>query len=90
MRDGATAGYRYFDIQTAKLLTVEVRGTGRGEMVVRDGRIDGNVVARIPVEPRESWDKFSSLLNIASGRQALYFTFEGEGAVDFMSFTFGK
>ena len=90
MRDGATAGFRYFDFKTAKILTVETRGTASGEMVVRDERLNGKVVARIPVAPSEDWKTFSSLLTIEDGRHPLYFTFEGEGALDFNSFTFGK
>ena len=38
MRDGATAGYRYFDFQTAKIISVETRGSATGVFVVRDER----------------------------------------------------
>ena len=92
MRDGATAGYRYFDFQSAKIISVETRGSATGMFVVRDERVarGGKIVARIPVEPSSSWKSFSAPLNIASGKKPLYFTYEGEGAADFNSFTLSK
>ncbi len=89
MRDGATAGFRYFDFKEAKVIMVKVRGTGSGEMVVRDER-GGHVVARIPVEPSGSWECFPASLQIEEGVRPLYFTFEGEGALDFFSFTLAR
>lgn len=87
MVDGATAGYRYFACGHARTLSVECRGGGRGDMVVRDGR-NGVVVARIPVAPSESWTAHSAAFTAGEGVKALYFTFEGEGAVDFIRFAF--
>ena len=89
MVDGATAGYRYFDFRTAKQITVETRGNAEGEFVVRDGR-NGPAVARIKVAPSEEWTCYSAPLSIGAGKHALYFTYEGTGAVDFMSFRFDK
>ena len=87
MVDGATAGYRYFDIQKAKTLSIEVRGTATGAFVVRDGK-EGPVAAKIQIAPAKDWTSFSAPLTISSGKHALYFTYEGEGAADFMSFQF--
>ena len=87
MVDGATAGYRYFDFKTARVITVETRGTATGSFIVRDGR-GGEVVARIPVAPSADWTTFSAPLTIGSGKKALYFTYEGEGAADFIRFSF--
>ncbi len=89
MVDGATAGYRYFDFRTARKITVEVRGTGTGEFVVRDGR-GGREVSRIFVSPSEEWTCFSALLYTESGKHPLYFTYEGPGSVDFRSFRFDR
>ena len=87
MVDGATAGYRYFDFRTARKITVEVRGTGEGELVVRDGR-EGREVSRIPISPSEDWTPFTAMFFAESGRHPLYFTYEGPGSIDFMSFRF--
>ncbi|MBE5799956.1 MAG: carbohydrate-binding protein, partial [Clostridiales bacterium] len=88
MVDGATAGYRYFDFASAKTISVEIRGSATGAFVVRDGR-GGSVAARIPVAPCAQWTTFSAPLDIQEGKKALYFTYEGEGAADFIRFSFG-
>ena len=85
MRDGATAGYRYFQFDGANRISVTTRGTATGSFVVKDER-NGNVVARIPVQPSEDWATFTAPLSIECGKKPLYFTYEGEGAADFMSF----
>ena len=87
MVDGATAGYRYFHFASAKTIGVEIRGTAAGAFVVRDDR-QGDVVARIPVAPCREWTAYCAPLNIGSGKKALYFTYEGEGAADFIRFSF--
>jgi len=87
--DGATAGYRYFNFTGANRISVEIRGTAKGEFVVRDGR-GGSVAARIPVAPCDAWTTFSAPLEIGCGKKALYFTYEGEGSTDFIRFAFGK
>ena len=87
MRDGATAGYKYFAMDGAKHVVVETRGDARGEMVVRDG-MGGPVVARVGITPSAGWARHEGGLAIGDGVKALYFTFEGEGACDFKGFSF--
>lgn len=87
MRDGATAGYRYFQFNQATQISVTTRGTGDGFMVIRDARIDGNIVGKIKVEPSSSWATWAAPLQIEQGKYPLYFTYEGDGYVDFTSFT---
>lgn len=100
MRDGATAGFRYFLLENANQITVSTRGTGTGFMVVRCSRDQTSAeVSRIKIEPSSSWKSFTSDLRISSpsssssaspslsGKSPLYFTYEGEGSIDFMSFT---
>lgn len=86
MRDGATAGYRYFNFGSAKEIAVTTRGTGTGKFIVRDERF-GNVVSEIKIEPSENWTTHTATLSISNGKHPLYFTYEGEGYADFTSFT---
>ena len=65
---------------------METRGDARGELVVRDG-MGGPVVARVPLSPSEGWTAHSAPIAIKGEKKALYFTYEGEGAADWMSFT---
>ena len=87
MVDGTTAGYRYFQFEKAAIISVETRGTATGTFVVRDGR-GGEVVAHISIAPSEDWMTFSAPLTIQGGKKALYFTYEGKGAADFIRFSF--
>ncbi len=89
MRDGATAGYRYFMFSQAAGISVKVRGNCNGKFVVRDER-SGNVVSEIPLEPSAEWKDFSAGLDITPGKHPLYFTYEGQGALDFKEFSFIK
>jgi len=88
MADGATAGYRYFDFGRASTLTVKVRGNGTGKFIVKDERIGNpNVVAEVKIAPCKSWTEFSAPLKVEAGKKPLYFTYTGEGSVDFSGFT---
>lgn len=82
---GSTAGFRWFDLTRPAALRVTVRGTGNGTMRVRTG-LEGPVAASVAVQASGSWTTFSTAETVPVGRQALYFTFEGTGALDFLSF----
>ncbi|MCQ2519466.1 MAG: family 43 glycosylhydrolase [Lachnospiraceae bacterium] len=86
MRDGATAGFKYFDFKTASKISIKIRGTGNGEMVVRDA-LNGKVVSVIKTESSDEWKSFESALSVEAGKHSLYFTYQGEGYIDFVEFT---
>ena len=44
----------------------------------------------LKIAPSESWTSCSAPLSISEGKYALYFTYEGEGAADFRSFSFAS
>ena len=87
MTDGATAGYRYFDLQTAKAISIFVRGSATGAVTVRKEK-DGPEIARIPVASSREWNTYTAPLDYEPGVAALYFTYTGPGFLDFNSFTF--
>ena len=87
MRRGATAGYKYFDFVELRSVTVRVRGKGKGQMEVRT-RPDAAPIAVFSLRPGDTWQDFTGLVNSrVTGKQALYFTYTGEGYVDFTAFT---
>ena len=87
MRDGATAGFKYFAFDGLKTVTVALRGAGKGQMEVRL-HPDSAPIALFSVHPDASWKQFTSRVNReVAGEQALYFTYTGEGYVDFTAFT---
>ena len=86
LRDGACAGFKYFDLRETKKIAVEVRGDARGEMRV-SYEIGGEVVAVIPVSTTGAYMEFSAAFNKpGTEKSALYFTYVGSGAVDFSTF----
>lgn len=87
MRDGATAGYKYFDFDGLNTVTVSLRGQGKGQMEVRLHPHEAPI-ALFSVHPEAAWKRFTGIVNTpVSGKQALYFTYSGEGYVDFNTFT---
>ena len=75
MRDGATAGFKYFSFDGTER-TIRVSGRGKGRFVVTDGK---NTVATVPVGGEAAF-------SIEHGVHPLYFTYQGEDAADFISF----
>ena len=87
MRDGATAGFKYFHFDKLNTVTVSLRGQGTGQIEIRL-HPDKAPVALFSVHPDAVWKQFAGSVNTTViGKQALYFTYSGEGYVDFKSFT---
>lgn len=76
MRDGATAGFKYFRFDgTQTRLTVN--GRGQGQFLVSNGE---RVLGKVPVNGTANID-------FPAGVHPLYFTYEGTDAGAFVSFT---
>jgi len=86
MRDGATAVFKYFDLLSPNEITVTVRGKGTGYMAVRTG-IDEEPAAKIPISPSKEWASYTGPFHGKDEITALYFTYEGKKAIDFLDFT---
>ncbi|MFC4319889.1 family 43 glycosylhydrolase [Litchfieldia salsa] len=85
MRDGATAGYKYFMIEDLKEVAINVRGNASGTILVSTS-LNSEPIAKIKIEPSRNFTDYRTMVNMENGRQALYFTYEGSGKLDFMSF----
>ena len=87
LRDGAAAGFKYFDFQGLKSLSVTLRGKADGELLVSDDPAFARPAARIPVNLNSSeWKTLQAHCAIPDGTRALYFGFRGKGSLDFLSF----
>ncbi len=83
LRDGAVAGFRWFALDNLQKITVSLRGTGKGSVDIRTA-VDGEVVARIPVEATDAYKDYCADVKVPiNGTKELYFTFTGSGYVDF-------
>ncbi len=83
LRDGAVVGFRWFAFDNLRKITLSLRGNGKGSMDIRTEEY-GEVIAGIPVEATESYQSFCADVKASvSGTKGLYFTYNGNGYVDF-------
>lgn len=86
MRNGAVAGYKYFMIEDLKEIAICIRGSASGSMLVSNA-LHARPFATIQIEPSEEFSYYcTDVENMETGEQALYFTYEGSGKLDFRSF----
>lgn len=87
MRDGAVAGYKYFQFAQDVMISVKVRGTGSGAMEIRTEE-KGTPVCTIPLSQREQWYTFQAeYATPLQGVKPLFFVYKGDGFVDFKEFS---
>ena len=86
MKDLTTAGFKYFDCQDIKKVTIKVRGYCRGAFEVKTSW-NGKGLVKIPVEFTNEWTEYTADIAIPNGIQALYFTYCGSGGASLASFT---
>ena len=85
MRDGASAGYKYFMIDDIEEVGVCVKASGSGIMLVAE-KLNSKPNAKIKISPTKEYKYFYTKLQLDKGKQALYFTYRGTGKLDFKSF----
>lgn len=86
MRDGSVAGFKYFNIRDARSISVTVSGRGMGVMQVSDQEDFSTVAAEIALRADGQEAKASAPLKLTDGIRALYFRYQGSGAIDFYRF----
>lgn len=85
MRDGANAGFKYFDCKGVTRVSIRVRGYCKGEFHVKTAW-DGPSLGSIPVVFSNIWKEYSAEIAIPDGVHALYFEYRGEGGASLASF----
>ncbi len=85
MRDSATAGFKYFDCKGIKKISVKTKGYANGEIQVKTAW-DGPALGSIPIGYANVWHYTSADITVPDGVNALYFTFKGQGHLQFASF----
>ncbi len=86
IHDTVTAGFKYFDCQNVKEISISVRGYCNGVFEVRTAW-DGPVLAELPVCSSNVWEEYAAAFPVENGVHALYFTYRGGGNPQFRSFT---
>lgn len=85
LRDGAHAGFKYFDCKGITRVSIRVRGYCKGAFGVKT-KWDGDVLGWIPVGFTNEWQEYSADIAIPDGIHSLYFVYQGTGAANLASF----
>lgn len=86
MCDGGVAVYKYFDLTQTNEISVAVKSRATGVLYVRTEEND-EPVATIAIRPGKGVTQAGSVLHASGSKEALFFTFEGKGSFDMISFT---
>ena len=86
IQDGTTAGFKYFDCENVREIAIKTRGYGDGVFEVRTGW-DGKVLGSTKIQYTNVWEEYRIPVCIPDGKQAIYFTYRGNGNVSLLSFT---
>jgi hypothetical protein len=89
MRDGAVAGFKYFDFQGTDKIKIQLRGTAEGRMVISTTSDFTNIVGAAEVKLEKNTAAFPASLETLHGVKPLFFRYEGSGSVDFIKFALG-
>lgn len=86
LQDGAWCGFKYFRFAgDEKSLKVYVCGNASGTLKV-SLKPDGPAVAEISVQPSDNWIGCDSTIELPQGVSPLYFTYNGQGSLNFYAF----
>lgn len=85
--DGCVCGFKYFAFDGKnETISVKLRGNATGKLTVYTEALDKPAaVVDIAVNSNE-WSSFSAPLHVDVGTHPLYFRFDGQGKLDFLSF----
>ena len=83
-----TVGFKYFDLRGINKITVHLQGYGNGCTISVRTQEHGKPICYIPVETALQEKAFTANVPFAQTeeRGALYFSLEGKGSFDFLSF----
>lgn len=85
-KNGFVAGYKYFEINSLKKISITLRGSARGKLLVCTD-LNNIPVGEITVSPYKDWQSFSGAVDIQPGKHPLYLCFEGRGKLDLLEIT---
>ena len=92
MKDGSVAGFKYFDFMDTVCIRVEITGSAKGTFFVSEVKDFSvhNADIMIDIDSPDMIQTYGAHLRIEDGVKPLYFKFEGEGYIDFISFSIDK
>ncbi|MDR2889672.1 MAG: family 43 glycosylhydrolase, partial [Lachnospiraceae bacterium] len=90
IKAGTTIGYKYFAIQSLRQIKMRLRGEGNGKFIIslvpkmkqKEEILIGEVL--VPSSDTAWSEIYGNVASPEKGVYALYFTYEGSGAIDFI------
>lgn len=89
MRDGAVAGFKYFNLQGIRSITVRCRGSA-GVLEISTAADFGEIVGTAELTESAMDILAEAAVEIADGVRPLYFRYKGKGVIDFCAFCLRK
>lgn len=86
MHSGSVAGFKYFAFEQVSELSITVGGHGMGTMQVSTEPSFKSLCAEVPLRVQGGQTRSCAPIRVESGVHALFFRFEGQGAIDFYAF----
>lgn len=86
LTDNAVACFKYFTFSSSRAISIWLRGSGEGKLMVVGNIVDESAAALFSVRPTEEWTQYTAPLTVPDGITQLCFIFNGKGAVDFLKF----
>lgn len=86
IQNDTTIGYKYFDFGGVKEISLKLRGKGKGCFFISITEEEKCGKMKVDVDSKE-WVEISGNISIPRGVHALYFTYEGSGKLDMVTFT---
>lgn len=88
IRDNCLIGYKYFRFDQCKGVALSLRGNAKGILHIKLTE-NGESVATMPLELASAeWQIIEIPLSLNSEKSGFYLAWQGEGAFDFLSFSF--
>lgn len=88
IRDGTTAGFKYFDCRDVRKISVTVRGNWGGAIEIRT-LWNKEKLGEIPLGSNTEWKSYSANIRLPDGVNALYLCYRGESVLALKSFSLG-
>jgi hypothetical protein len=86
--DGVVAGFKYFDCKDVKKICVEAKSYGNGKLLISLDSEDSAPACEISfAKADDGFARYETNVDIPDGIHGLFFSFTGDGKIDFKSFT---
>ena len=87
LRDGAVAGFKYFQFSEENTIRITLSGKAEGSIEIAHTPDFVTTISSIPIHVQGSTLEIQGPFNPSAGTQPLFFRFIGKGTVNFHSFT---